>query len=60
VSEGQAWWLDLSAVLQAVEVVSDSRDVGSRDTWRDAVGVRVEKGLEAVVEFDADRVVESS
>jgi hypothetical protein len=60
VSEGQAWRLDLSAVLQAVQVLTDPRDAGCLDTLRDAVRTREAKGLEALVEFDADRVVESS
>ena len=59
-SEGQAWRLDLSAVLQAVEVPTDPRDVGSLDTLRDAVGTGLEQGLEPLVEFDAHRVVEPS
>jgi hypothetical protein len=59
-SEGQAWRLDLSAVLQAVQVLTDSSDVGSLDTLPNAVGTGLEQGLGALVEFDAHRVVESS
>jgi hypothetical protein len=59
-SEGQAWRLDLSAVLQAVQVLTDPRDVGSLDILRDAVGTREEKSLEALVEFDAERVIDAS
>ena len=58
-SEGQARRLDLSAVLQAVQVLTDPRDAGSLDTLRDAVATREEKGVEAPVEFDADRVIET-
>jgi hypothetical protein len=58
-SEGQARWLDLSVVLHAVQVLTDPRDAGSLDTLRDAVGTREEKRLEMLVEFDADRVVET-
>jgi hypothetical protein len=60
VSEGQAWRLDLSAVLRAVQVLTDPRDVGSLDTLCDAVGTGLEQGLEPLVGFDAYRVVESS
>ena len=59
-SEGQTWRLDLSAVLQMIQVLTDPDDAGSLDTLRDAVGTREENGLETLVEFDADRVVESS
>jgi hypothetical protein len=59
-SEGQARRLDLSVVLQAVQVLTDPRDAGPLDTLRDAVGTREEKGLDALVEFDAYWVVESS
>jgi hypothetical protein len=59
-SEGQAWRLDLSAVLQPVEVLTDPLDVGSLDSLPDAVGTGLEQGLEALVEFDVGRVVESS
>ena len=59
VLEGQAWRLDLAAVLQAVQVLADPSGIGSLDTLGDAVGVRVEQGLEALLQFDADRVVES-
>jgi hypothetical protein len=59
VSEGQAWRLDLSRVLQAVQVLKDPRDLGSLDPLRDAVGTRQDQGLERLVEFDTDRVVET-
>lgn len=53
-SEGRAWRLELSAVLQMIQVLSDPSDVGSRDILRDGVGTREEKGLETLVEFDAE------
>jgi hypothetical protein len=60
VSEGQAWRLDLSAVLQAVQVPTDPRDVGSLDTLCDGVGTGLEQGPEALLQFNSHRVVESS
>jgi hypothetical protein len=41
-------------------VLTDPPDAGSLDTMRDVVGTRHERGIETLVEFDADRVVESS
>jgi hypothetical protein len=46
-------------VLQAVQVLTDPRDVGALDTLRDLVGTGLEQGLEALLQFDADRVVET-
>jgi hypothetical protein len=37
----------------------DRRDAGPLDTLRDAVGTREEQGLEALHQFDPDRVVET-
>jgi hypothetical protein len=46
------------AVGHAVQVLTDPRDAGSLDILPAAAGTREENGLQALVEFDADRAVE--
>jgi hypothetical protein len=47
-------------VLQTIQVLTDPSDIGSLDTLCRMVGTRLEQGLEALFEFDAHRVVETS
>ena len=42
----------------AAQVLTDPRDAGSLDILPAAAGTREVNGLQAVVEFDADRAVE--
>jgi hypothetical protein len=48
-------------VLQTIQVLTDPADIGPLDTLRNnPVGTGMDQGLEALFQFDAFRVVESS
>jgi hypothetical protein len=47
-------------VLQSVQVLTDPSNIGSLHTPCSAIGTPLEHGLEAFLELDADRVVETS
>ena len=57
-SERESRWLDLPAVLQTVEVLSDPSDVGSFGAGRRVLDARLDTSLRALLEVDPDRVVE--
>jgi hypothetical protein len=47
-------------VLQSVQVLTAPSNIGSLHTPCSAIGTPLEHGLEAFLELDADRVVETS